>query len=199
MTRKALPALLATTGLLLGAPAFAGAPTCDTLTFPPQAASPVGSWTIESTLCMDLPDMGAMIAPGCVGSSQNIDMTYSGNITFEDATYARAMTQITNGELRIPLSCIEGQLECEGENPMGPATVEGDYCVITMVDEKTTSETGGWATSEATIIVSPDGEDEQPKTLSIYADPADPSTMWLSIHGRGGLGQMVMQLSRTAE
>ena len=178
-------------------PALAGSPACDTLTFPAQAESPVGTWTIGETLCMDLPDMGAMISPGCVGSTQDISMDYSGTVTFDAATYSREVSQTTAGAIRVPLTCLEAvQLGCEGEGPMGPATVDGDFCAISLVEEKDTTEAGAWEANEATLTLTPEGEGEEPKTLSIYADPADPATMWLEVHGRGGVGRIVMQLTQ---
>jgi hypothetical protein len=81
---------------------------------------------------------------------------------------------------------------------MGPTAVEGDVCVIAMNQQRDITENGVWEISDHTVTVTAEGEGEEPKTLSIYADPMSPGSMWLEVHGRGG-ALMVMRLQQVVE
>jgi hypothetical protein len=214
MTRT-LSTLVAVLSLAAAAPAVATESTCATDEFPPAAASPVGSWIITETLCVEVPNLCAMISPGCVGATQDISTEFSGTISFEPGlpsgsapAYTRAVVQTTAGEIRMPLTCLAtAELTCEGEGPMGPATVDGDNCVITMNQVREITEAGVWEINDdQTVTAEPrtrdgqpaTGEDAEPRRLGIYAEPDSTTTMLLEVHGRGG-ARIVMSVERAVE
>ncbi len=138
----------------------------------------MGSWTVAETACMDLPDMGSAIIPGCVGGSQDITMTTTGTVTFDAAgTYSRSVVQTTAGELRMPLACLATiEMRCDGEGPMGRTYLDGEFCVIEMSQTVAKDSEGTWGVEANQVTVTSVEGDS--KTFTIYADPTAPGTMF---------------------
>ena len=201
---KTLAPLIPLLALALTVPAAASDATCDSVVLPAAAESPVGSWTVTDTVCMTVPDMGAMIIPGCQGSTQDITMTTTGTATFtasgeSGGTYTRAFQRTTSGELRVPLSCLTtAGMPCDGEGPMGMAVTQGEFCVIEMNQTRPADSVGVWTIEGNTVTVTANEEGAEPQTLTIYADPEAPGTMLVETLPAPGAA-MVMELERVEQ
>lgn len=190
--------MVLTLPLLAAVSSTANATNCDEVVLPAAAESPVGSWTVADTVCMDVPDMGAAIIPGCEGSAQDITMTTTGTVTFDAAgTYSRSVVQTTVGELRVPLACLATvEMPCAGEGRMGMAVVDGEFCVIEMNESRVRETEGAWTIEANQVTVT--SVDDDPKTLTIYADPTAPGTLFTEEVPAPG-ARLVLQLQQATE